>query len=79
MVRLDEPVASQLYFDARRGGFATAPLPKVYHVNLILAVRRVDPAGHSQEQLEHLRVVLDKQRIVRVERVSTLGAEVVAE
>jgi hypothetical protein len=79
MVRLDEPVASQLYFDAQRGGFATTPLPKVYHVNLILAVRRVDPAGHSQEQLEHLRVVLDKQRIVRVERVSTRGAEVVAE
>jgi hypothetical protein len=79
MVRLDEPLASQAYFDASRGAFATASLPKVYHVNAILVVRRIDPGGRTQEQLEHLRVVLDKQRIVRVERVSTLGAEVVAE
>jgi len=79
MVRLDEPLTSQPYFDARRGAFASASLPKVYHVNVILRVRRISPAGAAKEQLEHLRVVLDKQRIVRVERVSTLGAEIVAE
>ena len=76
MVRLDEPLARQSYFDARRGSFATAALPKVYHVNLILVVRRDDPGGAAEEQREHLRVVLDKQRIVRVERVGTIGAEV---
>ena len=78
MVRLDEPLARQSYFDARRGAFATAGLPKVYHVNVILVVRREDPGGAAQEQREHLRVVLDKRRIVRVERVGTVGAEVAA-
>jgi hypothetical protein len=79
LVRLDEPLDTQSYFDARRSAFATASLPKVYHLNVIVVVRRTSPTGAAAEQREHLRVVLDKQRIVRVERVSTLGAEVIAE
>ncbi|HKE16683.1 MAG TPA: hypothetical protein VKB80_17540 [Kofleriaceae bacterium] len=79
MVRLDEPLARQSYFDARSGAFATAALPKVYHVNVILVVRRDDADGATEEQREHLRVVLDKQRIVRVERVGAVSAEVAAE
>jgi len=78
-VRLDEPLDRQAYYHAGRGAFALAALPKVYHLNLVLVARRVGPTAAAREQLEHLRVVLDKQRIVRVERVSTLGAQVVAE
>jgi hypothetical protein len=75
LVRLDEPLATQAYFDAGRGAFASASLPKVYHLNVILVVRRIDPARAPREQFEHLRVVLDKQRIVRVERVGRPGRE----
>jgi hypothetical protein len=75
LVRLDEPLANQAYYDARRGAFAVGSLPKVYHLNLVLVVRRLSPSGPPREQLEHLRVVLDKQRIVRVERVSAVGVE----
>jgi hypothetical protein len=78
LVRLDEPLANQPYFDIRQGAFAEAALPKVYHLNLILKVSRIGPAGPVEEQLEHLKVVLDKQRIVRVERVDTLGSKKVA-
>jgi hypothetical protein len=77
-VRLDEPIDRQAYYHARRGAFDVAALPKVYHLNLVLVVHRIGSSGSAREHLEHLRVVLDKQRIVRVERVSTLGAKVVA-
>jgi hypothetical protein len=74
LVRLDEPLARQAYFDAARAAFTSASLPKVYHLNLVLVVRRTAPSGPPREQLEHLRVILDKERIVRVERVATIGA-----
>lgn len=79
LVRLDEPLARQAYFDAARGAFTSAALPKVYHINVVLVVRRTGPTAPPREQLEHLRVVLDKERIVRVERVTTIGADETAD
>lgn len=76
LVRLDEPLDRVDYFDARRGAFSTAMLPKVYTLNLILAVRRVR-GGAEDSELEHLRVVLDKNGIVRVERQEAGPADVV--
>lgn len=67
LVRLDEPLDRVDYFDARRNAFGSAMLPKVYTINLILALRRVR-GGAEESELEHLRVVLDKNGIVRVER-----------
>jgi hypothetical protein len=71
LVRLDDPIDRHRFFDPQAGTFATAQLPKVYHLNLVLAVGRAEEGGDADEPpaLEHLRVVLDKQGIVRVERV----------
>jgi hypothetical protein len=69
LVRLDDPVDRHRFFDPQTGTFATAQLPKVYHLNLVLAVGRGEEDAEPPA-LEHLRVVLDKQGIVRVERVS---------
>lgn len=72
LTRLDDPLDHVRYFDPDRGSFAEAELPKVYHLNLVLRVRREDPDGTRHERREHLRVVLDKTGIVRV---VTVGAE----
>lgn len=76
LVRLDEPIDHVAYYDSQRGNFARAQLPKVYHLNLVLEMRRADAKaegkGSTAERIEHLRVVLNKEGIVRVEKVPTL-------
>ncbi|MCC7386374.1 MAG: hypothetical protein IT384_31320 [Deltaproteobacteria bacterium] len=74
LVRLDEPKDRVSYFDSTRGTFATSRLPKVYHVNLVLKVARRQGKIADQTRLEHLRVVLNKDGIVRVERMASVGA-----
>lgn len=74
LVRLDEPVDQMAYFDWRRESFATAKLPKVYHLNLVLKTRRDWTAGVWQERLDRIRVVLNKEGIVRVELVESREA-----
>lgn len=66
LVRLDEPLDQVEYFDLARGGFAHATLPKTYHLNLVLKVTR-ETAALVQERTEHLKVLLNKEGIVRVE------------
>lgn len=73
LVRLDEPLDEVSYFNASQDAFATAQLPKVYHVNIVARVRREDANGERQERLEHLRVVLNKDGIVRVEEAGGAG------
>lgn len=73
LVRLDEPLDEVSYFDASKDAFATARLPKVYHVNIVARVRREDASGERHERLEHLRVVLNKDGIVRVEEAGGAG------
>jgi hypothetical protein len=67
LVRLDDPSERVRFYDPDRGAFHDAKLPKVYHLNVVLRVKR----GEDQdgERYEHLRVVLNKNGIVRVERV----------
>ena len=71
LVRLDDPVDRVDYFDVGRGAFATADMPKVYHVNLVVHVRRESAAGVHDERFAHLRVVLNKNGIVRAEQIQT--------
>ncbi|MFM2152494.1 MAG: hypothetical protein RL199_929 [Pseudomonadota bacterium] len=73
LVRLDDPYDQVAYFDAATGGFAHARLPKVYHLNVVLQVTRELADGTRHARLEHLRVVLNKEGIVRVETVETEG------
>ena len=70
LVRLDEPIDRVAYYDAARQTFAWAELPKVYHINLVLNLARLGPKDELlHERVEHLRVVLNKTGIVRVEKV----------
>jgi len=71
LVRLDEPIDRVAYYDTDKHAFAWAELPKVYHLNLVLELKRVDKTKLVQERIEHLRVVLNKNGIVRVEKVRT--------
>lgn len=75
LVRLDEPVDHVAYYDAERGTFGRAELPKVYHLNVVVVVRREGKSGVTGHRVEHLRVVLNKAGIVRVEKVPTLEPE----
>lgn len=71
LVRLDDPEEKLRYFDAGKESFAEAKLPKVYHLNLVIRVEREGARGQRVSRLDHFRIVLNKQRIVRVERVSS--------
>lgn len=73
IVRLDDPLDKVDYFDVRDGAFATASLPKVYHLNLVVRATRRDASGEGQERYEHLRVILNKDGIVRVEEAAAEG------
>ncbi len=70
LVRLDEPLDQVAFYDWRREAFGATRLPKVYHLNLVVKVRRESLEGEVQESFERLRVVLNKDGIVRVEVVS---------
>lgn len=73
LVRLDDPTDRVDYFDNARGTFSSADLPKVYHLNVVVKITREDATGEAHERLEHLRVVLSKSGIVRVEAVDDAG------
>ncbi len=70
LVRLDDPLDRVAYYDASRGTFAAAELPKVYHVKVFANIRRADKDGSDDPRIERLRVVLNKDGIVRVDRVA---------
>ena len=57
------------YFDVGRGWFDEKDLPRVYHVHVLMRVRQLGPGGVAAEELAHLRLVLDKDGIVRAEAV----------
>jgi hypothetical protein len=69
LVRLDDPVDQVIYFDRQRLGFRTAEMAKVYHLNVVLDLHWENGHGESLRRLEHLRIVLNKEGIVRVEHV----------
>ncbi len=71
LVRLDEPLEEARYFDWRKESFSVARLPKVYHLNVVVKTRREWTGGASLEQLDRIRVVLNKDGIVRVELVES--------
>lgn len=73
LTRLDEPLDQVDYFDRLRMRFEQVDLPKVYHINLVLRVGREDGSSEGQVRLDHLRLVLNKEGIVRVERLAVIG------
>lgn len=69
LLRLDDPKDRVTFFDVNRGWFEVKDLPRVYHVHVLMRVRQVGPSGALAEELAHLRLVLDKDGIVRAEAV----------
>lgn len=69
LLRLDDPKDRVTYFDVGRGWFDEKDLPRVYHVHVLMRVRQLGPGGVAAEELAHLRLVLDKDGIVRAEAV----------
>jgi hypothetical protein len=47
LTRLDEPVDEVSYYDERRHGFRATSIPKVYHVNVVVRLRRQSPDGEA--------------------------------
>ena len=73
LVRLDDPRDHVEFFDREAGAFCEAMLPKVYHVNLVVRLRR-NVGEERRERLAHLRLVLDKDGIVRCDEIQARGA-----
>lgn len=69
LLRLDDPTDRVTFFDVSRGWFDVQDLARVYHVHVLMRVRQVGPSGALAEELAHLRLVLDKDGIVRAEAV----------
>lgn len=73
LVRLDDPTDRVDFYDPARGTFARAAMPKVYHVNLVIRLRREVTGAEPHERYAHLRVVLNKEGIVRAEEIRDNG------
>jgi hypothetical protein len=69
--RLDDPVDEVSFYDDRTGTFQQHQMPKVYHLNLVLAA--TDKASGEQE-LSRWRVVVNQQGIVHIDPVLTRRA-----
>lgn len=65
--RLDDPTDHVTFFDVARGWFDATDLPRVYHVHVLVRVRQLGPTGVEAEQFAHLRLILNKDGIVRSE------------
>lgn len=67
LVRTDDPVQVVHAYDAASDSVKLVECPKVYHVNLIFALR--DEQTGRAAQLTRIRVIVDKGGITRVEEV----------
>jgi hypothetical protein len=73
LVRLDDVLDRIAFFDAAGARFASADVPKVYHLNAVVRLSRRTAEGKGYERLERMRIVLDKTGIVRTEHVDARG------
>jgi hypothetical protein len=67
LVRLDDPIDEVAFLDRKMGTFRSARVPKVYHVNFVIRSERTDETGRVDLRHDRLRLVLDKNGIVRIE------------
>ena len=67
LLRLDDPTDRVTFYDVARGWFAEAEMPRVYHVHVVTRVRQSGPDGAVVEHFAHLRLILNKDGIVRAE------------
>lgn len=75
--KLSDPNKPLSFFDPEQG-VKTIEAPKVYHVNLVFRYKRVTTNAkgrvlRSTVEIERVRLVLNKKRIVRIEQVVPRG------
>ncbi|MBC7541397.1 MAG: hypothetical protein H7338_01555 [Candidatus Sericytochromatia bacterium] len=70
IARLDNPLVPIRYYDPALGDFRSDLAPKVYHINVICRLARWDAWGKiPRTSLLRVRIVVDKDGIVRIEEV----------
>jgi hypothetical protein len=69
LYKASESHIDQLYLDPDTDSLSTLSLHKVYHINVIIQEMHVDKTGTTQTQLRKVRLVLDKDGIVRMEMI----------
>jgi hypothetical protein len=72
LAKLADPKKKLSFFHSDEG-IVTIEAPKVYHLNLVFRYRVTEQGKAQQHEYERLRVVLNKQGIVRVETVIPRG------
>ncbi|MDF1563715.1 MAG: hypothetical protein P1V51_11775 [Deltaproteobacteria bacterium] len=65
LARCDDPGKSAHWLNGETGQLETLRLPRVYHINLVLRLRALD--RKVPPKLEHLRIVVDRDGILRLE------------
>jgi hypothetical protein len=75
LARLDDPLDDVSFFDPERGDFRAARLPKVYHVNIVIRAEHAFENGAKSVRYDRLRLVLNKEGIVRVDAVESRAQE----
>ncbi len=64
--RLDDPMDQTSFYDGAAGRFTRAPLPKVYHLNVVHVATNLHT---GQRFLNRARVVLNRRQLLRIEPV----------
>lgn len=68
--KLSEPYSHYVAVDQANGELVHLNMPKVYHLNIIVKNTVRAASGDESSELKKFRVILDKQGIKRVERVT---------
>jgi hypothetical protein len=65
----DDPVVGYLHLDPVTGTLDQVPCQRVYHVNVVFAYHSIDARKQAAERIERIRLVLNREGIVRLDQV----------
>lgn len=68
----DDPVVDYLHLDPATGGLETVQCQRVYHLNIVFTYRSLDSRKQSTERFERIRLVLNRDGIVKLEEVAPI-------
>ncbi len=69
VAQADDSAVDYPYVDPATGELRTAVCSRVYHMNIVFRYAYSGPSGHPSVQYERIRLVLNKDGIVRLEEV----------
>lgn len=69
LVQADDPKVDYLHLDAGSRGLESIQCSRVYHVNMLIKYISFDSAGKERFGYERVRIVLNREGIVRLEEV----------